>query len=302
MTDTWGIPGPVFSGLHLGLLLAVALYGALRAWRVSRGDAGGAPERPEEFALLAGGRDRLGEFVVATLLERQFARLDGTGKLHRVRGTASDDLGRAALARIGKTGNSFGRVRDEVAQHASVAGLESGLAARGLLTDVRAVRLAWLTTAVAYGALAVLGVLRLFAGTAAGHPVGHLVLLLVGNAVALIVAAVGAANRPRVKLTAAGRAALEKVRRAGTFTAGAAGAVASQGLSAHPDKEVRLAVGRAVSRAAAQVYRRPRGRWAAAGGASAGYYGGSSCSGGSSCGGGGGGCGGGGGGGGGCGG
>ncbi|MGW5741729.1 TIGR04222 domain-containing membrane protein [Amycolatopsis sp. NPDC003861] len=298
MTDTWGIPGPVFAGLYLGLLLAVALYGAVRGRRISQGDAGNAPERPEEFALLAGGRDRLGEFVVATLLEGQFVRLEGTGKLHRIRGTASDDLGRAALARIGKTGNWYGRVRDEVAQHASVTELEEKLAARGLLTDVRAVRAVWVIMAVAYGALAALGVLRLIAGSASGHPVGYLVLLLVLNTVALIVTAICAANRPRVKITAAGRAALEKARRDGTFTTGAAGTVASQGLSAHPDKDVRLAVGRAVSQAAAQVYRRPRrAGWAAAGGAGAGYYGGGSCSSGSSCGGGGGGCGGGGGGG-----
>lgn len=293
MTDTWGIPGPVFSGLYLGLLLAVALYGVVRLSRLSRGEAGGAPERPEEFALLAGGRDRLGEFVVATLLQRQFVRLDGTGKLHRTGGAAADDLGRAALARIGKSGNSIARVSAEAGQHASVAGLEAGLTARGLLTDVRAVRAAWLATAVAFWALAVLGVVRLIAGSATGHPVGYLILLLVLNTVAGIVPSVCAANPPKVKITAAGRAALDKARRDGTFTAGPAGAVASHGLSAHPDKDIRLAVGRAVRQTAAQAYRRPRGGWAAAGGASAGYYGGSSCGGGSSsCGGGGGGCGG----------
>ncbi|MEU5265701.1 TIGR04222 domain-containing membrane protein [Amycolatopsis sp. NPDC021455] len=299
MTDTWGIPGPVFTGLYLGLLLAVALYGVLRARRLSQGDGVAAPERAEEFALLAGGRHRLGEFVVATLLERQLVRLDSTGKLHRVRDTATDDLGRAALARIGKTGNSVTRVADDVGQHSSVAGLEAGLVARGLLTDVRAVRLAWVTTAVAYWALGVLGVARLIAGSATGHPVGYLILLLVLNTAAAIAATVGAANRPRVRITAAGRAAVEKARRAGVLTAGAAGTVAAQGLGGHPDKEVRLAVGRAVRQAAAQVYRRPRSaHWASAGGgAAAGYYGGFGGGGGSSCGGGGGGCGGGGGGG-----
>jgi uncharacterized protein (TIGR04222 family) len=299
MTDTWGIPGPVFTGLYLGLILAVALYGAMRARRLSQGDGAAAPERPGEFALLAGGRHRLGEFVVATLLERQIIRIDSTGKLHRVRDTAPDDLGRAALVRVGKTGNSVTRVADDVGQHSSVAGLEAGLAARGLLTDVRAVRLVWVTTAVAYWALGVLGVSRLIAGSASGHPVGYLILLLVLNTVAAIVTTVGAANRPQVKITAAGRAAAEKARRAGTLTAGAAGTVASQGLGAHPDKDVRLAVSRAVRQAAAQVYRRPRStHWASAGGgAAAGYYGGGGCGGGSSsCGGGGGGCGGGGGG------
>ncbi|WP_410669187.1 TIGR04222 domain-containing membrane protein [Amycolatopsis sp. cmx-4-68] len=296
MTDTWGIPGPVFSGLYLGLLLAVGLYGLVRARRLLHGDAGGAPERPEEFALLVGGRHRLGEFVVARLLEQQFVRLDSTGKLHRVRDTAADDLGRAAIACLGKTGNSVTRVADEVGQHSSVTELEAGLTARGLLTDVRAVRALWVTTAVASWALVVLGVVRLIAGSATGHPVGYLVLLLILNFVVAVVTSVGAANRPRVKITAAGRAAAEKARRAGTLTAGPTGAVAAQGLDGHPDKEIRLAVGRAVRQAAAQVYRRPRGGWASAGGGAAvGYYGGGG--GGSSCGGGGGGCGGGGGGG-----
>ncbi|RSM33935.1 TIGR04222 domain-containing membrane protein, partial [Amycolatopsis balhimycina DSM 5908] len=272
MTDTWGIPGPVFTGLYLGLLLAVALYGVMRARRLSQGDGVAAPERPEEFALLAGGRHRLGEFVVATLLERQLVRLDSTGKLHRVGDTAPDDLGRAALVRIGKTGNSVTRVADDVGQHSSVAGLEAGLVARGLLTDVRAVRLVWVTTAVAYFALGVLGVSRLIAGSATGHPVGYLILLLVLNTVAAIVTTAGAANRPQIKITAAGRAAAEKARRARTLTAGVAGTVASRGLDGHPDKDIRLAVGRAVRQAAAQVYRRPRStHWASAGGA-AGYY------------------------------
>jgi uncharacterized protein (TIGR04222 family) len=299
MTDTWGIPGPVFAGLYLALLLLAALFAGVRTAVLVRGHAGSAPERAEELALLTGGRTRLGELVVARLIERQVIRMDGAGRLHLVRGTAPDDLGRAALARIGKTGASVHLVRDGVSRHPSVAGLEAGPIARGLLTDARKLRLTWILTAVAYGVLFVLGVVRLIAGSATGHPVGFLLGLLALNTVAAVFATARAAKKPEVKATAAGRAAAEEARRAGTLVAGPAGAVAADGFGGHPDKDVRLAVSRATQQSTARIHHRPRSRWASAGGGAAvGYYGGSSCSGGgSSCGGGGGGCGGGGGGG-----
>jgi uncharacterized protein (TIGR04222 family) len=299
MTDTWGIPGPVFAGGYLALVLLTALFAVVRTALLVRGHAGGAPERPEELALLTGGRARVGELVVAQLLDRQVIRLDGTGRVHRVRGTAPDDLGRAALVRIGKTGSSVDRVAAEVRDHPSLTELEFGLVARGLLTDVRKLRLTWVFTAVAYWALFAVGVVRLIAGSSTGHSVGFLLGLLVLTTVAAVVATVRAANQRETRATAAGRAAAEEARRAGTLVAGATGAVAADGLSAHPDKDVRLAVTRATQRSTVR-YPRPRSRWAnAGGGAAVGYYGGSSCGGGggSSCGGGGGGCGGGGGGG-----
>ncbi|MER6799748.1 TIGR04222 domain-containing membrane protein, partial [Amycolatopsis mediterranei] len=61
MTDTWGIPGPVFAGLYLGVLLLVALVAVVHAALPARGRTGGAPARAEELALLTGGRERVGE-------------------------------------------------------------------------------------------------------------------------------------------------------------------------------------------------------------------------------------------------
>ncbi|WP_290062968.1 TIGR04222 domain-containing membrane protein [Amycolatopsis solani] len=299
MTDTWGIPGPVFAGLYLALLLLTALVAVVRTVLLARGHAGGAPERPEELALLTGGRLRAGELVVARLLEQQVIRLDGTGRVSRVKGSASDALGRAALLKVGKHGSSIDRVRATVAEHAAMAELETGLVGRGLLADPRKVRATRVATAVAYWALVVFGVVRLIAGASTGHPVGYLLGLLALGVVLAIVTTVKARNVPPVKATTAGRAAAEEARRAGTLTAGPAGAVAAGGFGDHPDKDVRLAVSRATQQSTARAYRRPRTRWASAGGGAAvGYYGGSSCGGGggSSCGGGGGGCGGGGGG------
>ncbi|WP_329049475.1 TIGR04222 domain-containing membrane protein [Amycolatopsis sp. NBC_01488] len=299
MTDTWGIPGPLFTGLYLGLLLLPAAFAAVRAKLLQRGRAGGAPERPEELALLTGGRTRAGEFVVAQLLDRQVIRMDGTGRVHRVRGSAPDDLGRAALARIGKTGAAVDSVRREVCHHPALVDLEHGLIARGLLVDARKVRLNWVFTAAAYWVLAVLGVVRLIAGSSTGHPVGFLLGLLVLNAVAAVFSTVRAANAPEVKATAAGRAAAHEAGRIGSLASGPAGAVAAGGFGSHPDKDVRLAVSRSTVVSATRAYRPRTSRWAAAGGGGfVGYSGGSSCGGGgSSCGGGGGGCGGGGGGG-----
>ncbi|SFW89224.1 TIGR04222 domain-containing membrane protein [Amycolatopsis australiensis] len=300
MTDTWGIPGPVFAGLYGGLLLLPALVALARAGLLLRGRAGGGPDRPEELALLTGGRRRFAEFAVAGLLERQVIRLAGDGRLSRVKGSAPDTVGREVLTRIGKHGSSIERVCDAVAEHEAAAGLETALIGRGLLADPRKLRSTWVATAVAYWVVVALGVVRLVAGASTGHPVGILLgLLALGTAVAVFVT-VKARNRPAVKATFAGRAAAEAARRSGTLVTGPAGAVAAAGLAGHPDQDVRAAVTRAAEHSAARTYSR-RARFAGAGGGAAvGYYGGSSCGGGgsscggggSSCGGGGGGCGG----------
>ncbi|WP_410639986.1 TIGR04222 domain-containing membrane protein [Amycolatopsis sp. lyj-346] len=291
MTDTWGIPGPVFAGLYLGLLLLPALVGALRLGALRRGRSGGAPARAEELALLTGGRGRAVEFVVARLLERQIIRMDGTGRVHRVRGSAPDDLGRAALVRIGKTGTTVGSVRREVWHHPALVAVENGLIARGLLVDARKVRSIRVGTAFAYWALVVLGVVRLIEGSSTGHPVGFLLGLLVLGTAAAVFVTTRAVKTPEVKATAAGRAAAEAAERAGVLAAGPAGEVAAGGFGRHPDKDVRLAVSRSTAAPATRGHSRRGRSTAAAGGGFVGYYGGSSSSGGgggSSCGGGGG--------------
>ncbi len=114
-----------------------------------------------------------------------------------------------------------------------------------------------------------------------GQPVGAGVVGLVAvGTVAAIASTVEARKEPSVTATAAGRAAADGARRAGMLVAGPSGAVASGGLAVHPDKDVRLAVTRAVQRSAARTYS-GRGRFGAAAGAGfAGFSGGSSCGGG----------------------
>ena len=298
MTDTWGIPGPAFAGLYLGLLLLPALVAVAYRGFLLRGRPAGAPERPEELAVLTGGRRRFGEYVVASLLDQQIIRISGSGWLSRVKGTAADAVGREALSRIGKHGSSVERVCDAAAEHKTAHELETALVGRGLLADPRKARATWGATAVAYWLVLVLGVVRLIAGASTGHPVGILLGLLAVGTVVAIAVTVKARNRPQVQATFAGKAAAEAARRAGTLTAGPAGTVAAHGLSGHPDQAVRQAATQAARHAAVRTSSR-RTRFAGAGGGVAvGYWGGSSCGGGgSSCGGGGGGCGGGGGGG-----
>ncbi|NBH05896.1 TIGR04222 domain-containing membrane protein, partial [Amycolatopsis sp. SID8362] len=128
MTDTWGIPGPVFAGLYLALLLLTALVALVRLALLARGHAGGAPKRAEELALLTGGRLRAAEVVVARLLDQQVIRLDGTGRVSRVKGSAIDALDRAALEKVGKHGSAVDRVRAAVAEHPELRELETALA------------------------------------------------------------------------------------------------------------------------------------------------------------------------------
>ncbi|WP_410569724.1 TIGR04222 domain-containing membrane protein [Amycolatopsis sp. cmx-4-61] len=299
MTDTWGIPGPVFAGLYGGLLLLPALAAVVRAGLVLRGRAGGGPDRPEELALLTGGRRRFGEYVVAGLLERQVVRLAGNGQLSRVTGTAPDTVGREVLSRIGKHGSSIERVCNAAANHKVARELETALIDRGLLADPRKLRSTWIATAVAYWAVVAAGLVRLIAGASTGHPVGILLGLLAVGTVVAITVTVKARNRPAVKTTFAGRAAARRAATlsTGTLSTGAPGVVAAEGLAGHPDEDVRATVTRAAQHATARARNR-RTRLAGAGsGTAVGYYGGSSCSSGSSCGGGGSSCGGGGGGG-----
>ncbi|MGW5717789.1 TIGR04222 domain-containing membrane protein [Amycolatopsis sp. NPDC003865] len=299
MTDTWGIPGPAFAGLYLGLLLLPALAAAIRLRFLRRGRAGSVPAGPEELAVLTGGRRRFGEYVVANLLDQQIVRLAGNGRLSRVKGSATDAVGREALSRIGKHGSSVERVCDAAAAHKTALELETELIGRGLVTDPRKVRSTWVATAVAYWLVLVFGAVRLIAGASTGHPVGILLGLLVVGTVVAIAVTVKARNPPAAEATAAGKAAAEAAR---TVTTGPAATVAAHGLGGHPDKDIRQAATQAAAaerRSAARAHSR-RTRFAGAGGGVAvGYWGGSSCGGGggSSCGGGGGGCGGGGGGG-----
>lgn len=292
MTDTWGIPGPAFAGIYLFLILVPAVLAAAGVARARVGRQ--STERLRnlgEVAMLAGGPVRVTDTVVADLVEREQLRFDSLGRLHRTSlQQPADELGKTAVAYVRPNGSSLDSLRWDMRDAQPVKELLDGLIERGLLVDPREVRQPWKLATIAYGALLLLGVLRLISGAASGHPVGFLVALLVLVLVALVVSVVKAADGPVAKPTKAGKATLDEVWQQQDLIAGTPGSVALGGLSSHPDQAIR--------RAATPVKVRSNNSgsgWIAAGG----FYGGSasSCSagGGSSCGGGGSSCGGGGG-------
>lgn len=298
MTDTWGIPGPVFAGLYLGLLLVPAAIAAIQAGRLNTGTYFGEPlTRLEQVALLAGGPERVADTAIAGMLEREQVRLDSAGKLHRTSRHPADELGRVAIEFVRAKGSSPDSVRWGLRDSAGVTGLVDELTGRGLLVDQDKVRRAWALAAFGYGAVLALGFVRLVAGAATGHPVGLLIVELLLAVVGIIATATKAAHKPPLRPTAAGRAARDDALDKPILDS-AAGTVAVGGLENHPDRDIRAAVNRATP----APQHRSRSRWGAtAGGGAMGFYGGSSCGGGggsscggggSSCGGGGGGCGG----------
>jgi uncharacterized protein (TIGR04222 family) len=300
MTDTWGIPGPAFAGIYLFLILIPAVLAAVQVGRARVGRQPGQQLRSlGEVAMLAGGPVRVTDTVVADLVDREQLRFDSLGRLHRTSlHQPSDELGKAAVALVRPTGSSLDTIRWDMRDSEPVKQLRDGLVERGLLIDAREVRRPWKFAAIAYGALLLLGVVRLISGASAGHPVGFLVALLVLVLIALVVSVVKAADGPVAKPTKAGKATLDEVWQQQDLIAGTPGSVALGGLSSHPDQAIRRAAGQATP-ARARANHSGSG-WIAGGG----FFGGSASScgggGGASCGGGGSSCGGGGGGGGGC--
>jgi uncharacterized protein (TIGR04222 family) len=287
MNDTWGIPGPVFAAIYLGLVLFPAVTAVIATLRALAGRRG-SPTRLEQVAILAGGPQRVADTVIATLMERDRLRLDSAGRLHVTSRHAAGELGDAAIALIGSSSATPDRIRVNLESHPAVESLVTELTGAGLLVDARRLRRAWTFAAVAYAAVVALGIARLVAGIAAAHPVGYLVALLFLAVVAGGGATAAAAHRFPVRPTKAGRAALATAREDGNLVRGTTGAVAVGGLPNHPDQAVRRAVSTPVSTRPGRRAGRTSAGMAAIW--MAGSSGGASCGGGgASCGGGGGG-------------
>lgn len=292
MTEPWGISGPAFAGLYLGLLLLpVLVAGGLFLRRYLRR---AEPDRALDFpqvALLAGGRNRLAEAAVADLLEREHLRVDGRGTLRRTPSQPSEALGREVAGQVSPHATMYVIRRFLMREKPVSQPVVDELTTRGLLLDVRFLKFLGAGTASAYLTLLVLGVVRLHEGLVLQRPVGFLegevalaVFALVGTAGGLV----ATYGRPVLR-TLAGRRALVAQRYERGGLPGAAGAVALGGLAAHPDPGVRIALmwngmpPRPATRASGSA-----GGFFIGGGMSGGG-GGASCGGGSSCGGGGGG-------------
>jgi uncharacterized protein (TIGR04222 family) len=305
MENPWGISGPAFVWVFLGLLIVpLVVRGILRtaAKRITTPRAAHGhdayPLSVYHLAYLAGGPNRTVETVIAALVERGQLRVNSRKKLKTVGMLPSDPLERAVgEAADDAVGSSTFGVQNWVRSSEPMKAFGVDLERRGLVVPgTRYVRIGR-TVAVLYLAIFAIGVARLVNGLTLGRPAGLLVVLLIVNLVVLVVTA-STSSRHGLVLTPAGRRVLARARSEsrrspqapaspgpwgmplGGALVGAAGLVALGGLAMHPDRDLGLALA-------------PPPMSGGGGSSSSGDSGGSSCSSGSSCGGGGG-CGGGG--------
>jgi len=196
--NTWGIAGPVFVNIYGGLIGLAVLFAAYQClapvvtpggrWlgKASRPIAA-RPRDRYSMAYLAGGTARVAAAAVAGLLTAGAVRVNRSGQVCKVaeaRGADSfesaalDTVRRAGGATMRQVSAGFSR-RDESWRHAppvfgapGMEAIESRLVADGLLSNQYRQRRNRIL--VAFGAVLLLGALRMIAGIANGRPVEKL--------------------------------------------------------------------------------------------------------------------------------
>lgn len=187
---------------------ALLVAGCFAAWWIPSQlrEAGrrGEPLDAETAALLAGGRDRFADAVLADLFVRGAVEPSGKDRLAVVRReVACGAAGKALLAaERSVTRGEARRVIDLHAEHLAARLRRSGL----LMWPEQHTRLRWLSI-TPFAVLLVLGLYRQRAGSALGEPTGFLVVLL---GLTVIFAAIRFANSDM--RTAAGIAAISDLR------------------------------------------------------------------------------------------
>ncbi len=165
------------------------LYGGLLALAIIAGFAivaylrpegrGAAVSKDDEFALLAGGRDRLGETVLARMITAGQARIQTTSIHLSPMAAAASGLDREILALPSPA--SWSAARKVIGEGAER--IERDLVVRGLLMERREMRELGLYAALPLMILFGFGLIRRQLGVAREHPVGYLTALLVATAV-----------------------------------------------------------------------------------------------------------------------
>jgi uncharacterized protein (TIGR04222 family) len=196
--------GSDFLAFYSGLLVA----SCFAAWWIPSqlrdpGRRGGSPDA-ESVALLAGGRDRFADSVLAALFVQE--ALGSWGKEHLTvvrRDVACGSAGKALLAAEGPfTRREARRIIDLHAERIAALLRRSGL----LMWPDQHTRLRWLSI-TPFAALFLIGLYRQRAGSALGEPTGFLVILLGLTVVLAVIRFVR--SDPR---TAAGVAAVSDLR------------------------------------------------------------------------------------------
>ncbi|WP_410649338.1 TIGR04222 domain-containing membrane protein [Amycolatopsis sp. cmx-4-54] len=232
MNGPWGISGPAFDWLYAPAIALPATLACLHALWLRRGfhDGGRLPS-VRHVAALAGGTARVTETVVASMLERDQARLGGSGRLYRTPLVPVDPLGRELAGELSSFPDHG--LRRTMSRGPAMRALRAELAGRGLVVAEERRRLTWRITAFVYAALLGIGTVRWIA---TGGTVVLTVLLVVALALLIVTLRLGRTDYEG-RTTTAGRAVLAEAEPDRSLVSGAAGAVALGGFAAYPDRE-----------------------------------------------------------------
>lgn len=207
------LPGGAFLGLYLALLV-VAIIASIVIARVMRPEGRAIPETdPDALAYLAGGRARMAESLVASLLEAKALVIEGRNRL-RIVAQPSDTrpAGRAILALTSPA--SWSAVAS--AARAPAAAIEQRLVRSGMMIDKASMMPLRLLPAVPFLLLIGFGAIKWQIGVARDKPVGFLVALLVVTAVIALIRMLVVDRRTKGGLAAlsTARERFERLRRA----------------------------------------------------------------------------------------
>lgn len=209
------------------------LVAALHVLWLRRGfhDGGKLPS-VRHVAALAGSTARVTETVVASMLEREQARLGRSGRLYRTPLVPADPLG---LELYGELSSFPGyALRATMSRGPAMRALWADLSRRGLVVAEGRRRLTWRITAAVYAVLLGIGTVRWIV---TGGTVALIVLLVVALALLIVSLRLGRTDYAG-RTTTAGRAVLAEAETDRSLVSGAAGAVAIGGFAAYPDREV----------------------------------------------------------------
>ncbi|WP_370942719.1 TIGR04222 domain-containing membrane protein [Amycolatopsis sp. cg5] len=249
MENPWGISGPAFIQIYIGLLVAPLVVrvilgiGARLARPAAAVDTGRALT-VYEYAYLAGGQNRVIETVIAALVERGLLRVSSNRKI-RATGAIPGDPLEAAVVRTA-TGKSTLSIMVRMSSSAELRALATDLERRGLVVPNSRTRTIRKVVFWLYLAVLAVGFARWVNGLSLNRPVGWLTALVIVALVATLIARVVAKRPTKTKATAKGQSELSKEKsRTGQHNAvlaGAAGLVAVGGMTMYPDPALSAAL------------------------------------------------------------
>ncbi|MBC6463250.1 TIGR04222 domain-containing membrane protein, partial [Actinomadura sp. HBU206391] len=206
--DAWGISGPTFLIVYAVAAIALAALTVALRRKVTRGRPTKVPLGPIEAAYLIGGSSRAIAAAVAALRADRAVTSAGDGRLEAraTSYTMRSPLNDAVIRAIQSSSATASALIAHVGVRRALDGVRVGLERKGLLlTPAERAQLRF--TALPFGVLLVIGLVRLVADIQNDSAVGFLVAALIVVAVSALVWLNVA---PRV--TRAGRDALADVR------------------------------------------------------------------------------------------